>query len=74
MNDTTTPPDHTEVPVPGPDGRQRLTRSREDRIIAGVASGIARHFDVDPWLVRIIGIVLVAFGGAGGQHAWCSGM
>lgn len=36
----------------------RLTRSREDKKIAGVCSGLARYFDVDPSLVRIIWLVL----------------
>ena len=30
-----------------------LTRPRDDRIIAGVCSGIARHFSIDPTVVRI---------------------
>ncbi len=36
---------------------RRLYRSRENRMIAGVAGGIAEYFNVDPVLVRI-GIVL----------------
>jgi phage shock protein PspC (stress-responsive transcriptional regulator) len=30
-----------------------LSRPRDDRIIAGVCSGIARHFNLDPAVVRI---------------------
>ncbi len=30
-----------------------LTRSRNDRMIAGVCAGIARHFHLDPAVVRI---------------------
>jgi phage shock protein PspC (stress-responsive transcriptional regulator) len=30
-----------------------LSRPRDDRIIAGVCSGIARHFNIDPTVVRI---------------------
>jgi phage shock protein PspC (stress-responsive transcriptional regulator) len=30
-----------------------LTRPRDDRMIAGVCSGIARHFNLDPTIVRI---------------------
>lgn len=44
---------------------RRLRRSREDRKIAGVAGGLARHLDVDPLLVRVLLVVLVFFGGAG---------
>jgi len=42
----------------------RLRRPRQ-RVIAGVASGIARHFDVDPLVVRVALVVLCFFGGAG---------
>src|SRR3712207_7397152 len=45
--------------------RSRLTRSRDDRMIAGVAGGVAKYFNVDPVIVRIVAIVLVFFGGAG---------
>jgi phage shock protein PspC (stress-responsive transcriptional regulator) len=44
---------------------RRLRRSRDDRKIAGVAGGLARHLDVDPLLLRVLLVVLVFFGGAG---------
>jgi phage shock protein PspC (stress-responsive transcriptional regulator) len=44
---------------------KRLTRSREDRIVAGVCSGAARYFDVDPVIPRVVLAVLAVFGGAG---------
>ena len=48
-------------------GLRRTTHaSPEGRHIAGVAGGIARHFDVDPLLVRVLLVVAVFFGGAGG--------
>ncbi|HLL62217.1 MAG TPA: PspC domain-containing protein [Propionibacteriaceae bacterium] len=31
-----------------------LYRPREDRVIAGVCSGIARRFGIDPTIVRIL--------------------
>ena len=43
----------------------RLRRSRDDRKIAGVAGGLARHLDVDPIILRVALVVLVFFGGAG---------
>ncbi|WP_181312161.1 PspC domain-containing protein [Nocardioides campestrisoli] len=43
----------------------RLRRPTEDRKIAGVAAGLARHLDVDPLLLRITFVVLAFFGGAG---------
>ena len=33
---------------------QTLYRPRDDRIIAGVCSGIARRFNIEPTLVRIL--------------------
>ncbi|MEU6135922.1 PspC domain-containing protein [Nocardioides sp. NPDC047086] len=48
-------------------GLRRTTHaSPEGRHIAGVAGGIARHFDIDPLLVRVLLVVAVFFGGAGG--------
>jgi phage shock protein PspC (stress-responsive transcriptional regulator) len=43
----------------------RLRRSTTDHHVAGVAGGIARHFDIDPLIVRIAFVVLTFFGGAG---------
>lgn len=43
----------------------RLRRTRDDRRIAGVAGGLARHLDIDPIIVRVALVVLVFFGGAG---------
>lgn len=37
----------------------RLYRSRDDRVIAGVAGGIAERFNLDPSLVRIVWALLV---------------
>src|SRR4051794_1752773 len=44
---------------------RRLVRRRDDRLIAGVCSGIADHLGIDPILVRIGTVVLSAFGGVG---------
>jgi phage shock protein C len=33
---------------------KRLTRSRSDRMIAGVCGGLAEYFNVDPTLVRLV--------------------
>jgi len=43
----------------------RLYRNRLDKVFAGVAGGLAKHFNMDPTLVRIL-FVVVAFAGAGG--------
>jgi len=45
---------------------QRTTSdSPEGRHIAGVAGGLARHFDIDPIIVRVALVVAIFFGGAG---------
>jgi phage shock protein C len=43
----------------------RLTRSETDRVIAGVAGGIAQRFGVSSTLVRLGWVVSVFFGGFG---------
>jgi phage shock protein PspC (stress-responsive transcriptional regulator) len=43
----------------------RLRRTVEDRKIAGVAGGLARHLDIDPLVLRVAFVVLAFFGGAG---------
>jgi phage shock protein PspC (stress-responsive transcriptional regulator) len=44
---------------------RRLYRCRHDKILAGVASGVAEYFDLDPSLVRILFLVSTFFGGIG---------
>ncbi len=41
-----------------------LRRSRADKVIAGVAGGLAQYFGIDPVLLRIA-FVLLAFAGPG---------
>ena len=38
---------------------KRLFRSRSDKIIGGVCGGIAKYFNVDPVLIRLICILLL---------------
>lgn len=45
------------------DTPRRLYRPRTNRSIAGVCSGIARHFDLDPTLVRVTTLLLILLGG-----------
>ncbi len=35
-----------------------LRRSRSDRMIAGVCGGLAKYFDKDPTLIRVIYVVV----------------
>lgn len=63
-------------PQPGPSGQQatgqrggfkdlsQLRRSTSNRYVGGVAGGLARHFDIDPVVVRVLLVVLAFFGGA----------
>lgn len=44
---------------------RRLTRSRDDRFVGGVAAGIAQYFNIDPVFVRAGFLISVAFGGIG---------
>src|SRR5215210_6518800 len=44
---------------------KRLERSRDDRMIAGVAGGLARYFDIHPAFYRVGFVVLTLLGGAG---------
>ena len=40
-------------PLGGGPQPRRLTRSSSDRVIAGVAGGLGRYFDIDPIIFRI---------------------
>ncbi|HEX4815417.1 MAG TPA: PspC domain-containing protein [Nonomuraea sp.] len=44
---------------------ERLYRSRGDRMIFGVAAGMARYFKIDSSIVRLLWVLLVLAGGAG---------
>ncbi len=41
----------------------KLVRSKSDRMIAGVCGGLARYFNIDPVIVRLVFVVAVLFGG-----------
>jgi phage shock protein PspC (stress-responsive transcriptional regulator) len=44
---------------------KRLYRDEQDKIIGGVASGLANYMNIDPSIVRIIFALLAIFGGSG---------
>lgn len=44
---------------------ERLYRSRTERVLFGVAGGMARYFRLDPSIVRLLWVLLVLAGGAG---------
>jgi len=43
---------------------RRLYRSNNDKMIAGVCSGLAQYLVVDPTIVRLIFLLLFFIGGA----------
>jgi len=44
---------------------KRLYKSRKNKMIDGVCSGIAEYFDIDPVMVRIVFILFAVLGGSG---------
>ena len=46
-------------------GIKRLERPADDRMIAGVAAGLGRYFDLTPTVFRLAFVVLTLLGGAG---------
>ncbi|MGO8885487.1 MAG: PspC domain-containing protein [Streptosporangiaceae bacterium] len=50
----------TDQPAP-----RHLRRSADDRMLAGLAGGLARYLDADVTLVRVITAALALFTGAG---------
>ena len=59
----------TETSGPGGTGTGRrtagLSRSRDDRVVAGVCGGLARSLGVDPLVLRVAAVVLTLAGGTG---------
>ena len=45
--------------------RERLYRSRDERLFLGVAGGLAEWFDLDPSIVRLAFVLFSLAGGAG---------
>lgn len=44
---------------------KKLYRKVSDKMIAGVCSGIADYFNLDPTLMRLIFVLMLVFGGHG---------
>lgn len=70
--ETSTDPSPSDDPHEGPRVSRdeirdlgRLRRTVDDRKVAGVAGGLARHLDIDPAILRIAFVVLALFGGVG---------
>ncbi len=45
--------------------RERLYRSRKNRVFGGVAGGLAEYLNIDPVLARIIFVIVTFFNGLG---------
>ena len=63
MPDEPTSPDPTPL-APGPHagGPRRLVRRRDDRMVAGVCSGVADYLGVDVTMVRLVTVLGAIFG------------
>ena len=57
--------DHSPSEPQTPPPPRPLLRSRDDRVVAGVAGGLGRWLDVDPVIFRVTFAVLTLFGGIG---------
>ena len=56
---TTTPPPAAAVPPPMP---RRIVRRSDDRMVAGVCSGLAEYTGMDVTLVRVLTVVATVLG------------
>jgi phage shock protein C len=45
--------------------QKRLYRTRIDKMIGGVAGGLAIYFDIDPTIVRVLFVITIFIGGGG---------
>lgn len=62
----------TEAPEPKVVAKEELVRPTEGRVLAGVAQGLANRFDIAPWVVRAV-FILLAFGGGAGVALYAAG-
>jgi phage shock protein C len=47
------------------DPARKLYRSKTDRKLAGVCGGLARYFNIDATLIRVLFVLLAVLGGSG---------
>jgi len=45
---------------------RKLYRNPDDKVLGGVCSGLGVYFNMESWIVRVLFIIFVAVGGAGG--------
>jgi phage shock protein PspC (stress-responsive transcriptional regulator) len=68
MNTNTVNPEarlRTDPPFGTGSRRTALRRPVQDRVVAGVAAGLARYLGVDVMIIRLAFVVLTIVGGAG---------
>lgn len=45
---------------------KRLYRiTSQDRMLGGVCAGLAKYFEIDPTIMRLVFVIIVLFGGSG---------
>ncbi len=44
---------------------KKLYKDTSNKMLSGVCSGIAKYFDIDPTIVRLVWAMAVVFGGVG---------
>lgn len=44
---------------------KKLYRSKDERMIWGICGGLAKHYDLDPTIVRVIAVLTLLLSGAG---------
>jgi len=49
---------------------KRLYRSKKDRMLCGVCGGIAKYFEIDPTLVRLLWVILTLLSFGAGVIAY----
>lgn len=64
MEQETTTAENPTSPPP-PVGSKELTRPLDDRILGGVAAGLAKRLDMPVWLIRVLFIIFSFGGGLG---------
>jgi len=45
--------------------KKRLYRDVQNKMISGVCAGIAKYFDLDPTIIRLIWVIVTLAGGSG---------
>lgn len=44
---------------------KKITKSKDNKVIAGVCGGLGEYFDIDPVIVRLAFVLFVIMGGGG---------